>query len=101
MKLITIFTALFILILNQNILAKVSPIESYLNKNSVVILGDTGFDLQSTAYIKNAVQEYINTNSCINIALEISTDQQGVLEKAFKGEEKFSKLGAHIRRLPG
>ena len=92
MKLITIFTALFILILNQNILAKVSPIESYLNKNSVVILGDTGFDLQSTAYIKNAVQEYVNTNGCINIGLEISTDQQDGLEKAFKGEEKFSKL---------
>lgn len=92
LKLITIITALLILGLNHTSLARVSPIDSYLNKNSVVILGDTGFDLQSTAYIKNTIQEYLNSNGCINIALEISSDQQDGLDKALKGEEKFNKI---------
>ncbi len=92
LKTITILTILLIFSFTHNSFAAVSPIESYLKKSSVVILGDTGFDLQSTAYIKNAIQEYVNSNGCINIGIEISSDQQEALDKALKGEQKFNKL---------
>ena len=92
LKLITILTTLIILGLNNFLFARVSPIESYLDKSSVVIVGETGFEPQSTEYIKNLIVEYVNSNGCINIGLEISSDQQNALEISLKGENKFNKI---------
>ena len=57
-----------------------------------MIIGDTGFDLQSTAFVKNSIEEYVNSKGCLKIGLEISTDQQDLLDKALKGEKKFNHL---------
>ncbi len=91
-KLITVITTLLIFGIYFQSYAKESPIDSYLGKNSVVIVGDTGFDLQSTAFVKNSIEEYVNSKGCLKVGLEISTDQQDVLDKALKGEQKFNQL---------
>lgn len=72
--------------------AKVSLIESYLKKSPVVIIGDTGFDIDSTAFVKNIIAEYANSSGCINIGLEISSDQQETLDKILKGSGSFSDI---------
>lgn len=92
MKLLTILTTLLIFSICVNSYAIQSPIYSYLGKNSVVIIGDTGFDMQSTAFIKNSIEEYVNSKGCLNIGLEISSDQQDALDKALNGEQKFRQL---------
>jgi len=91
-NLITILTTILTFSICIQTIAKVSPVEQYLDKNSVVIIGDTGFDLRSTAFIKNSIEEYVNSKGCIKVALEISTDQQEILNKALKGEQKFNQL---------
>ena len=92
LKLITILTTLLIFSICIQSYANQSPIDSYLGKSSVVIIGDTGFDMQSTSFIKNSIEEYVNSKGCIKVGLEISTDQQEALDKALKGEHKFNLL---------
>lgn len=92
LKLTTILTTLLIFSICIQSYANQSPIDSYLGKSSVVIIGDTGFDMQSTSFIKNSIEEYVNSKGCIKVGLEISTDQQEALDKALKGELKFNQL---------
>ena len=89
---ITITLTIFIFGFCTNSFAKESLIESYLRKSGVVIIGDTGFDLESTALVKNIIEEYVSTKGCINIGLDITSDQQETVDKALKGEQKFNKL---------
>ena len=92
LKLIAILTTLLIFCICMQSYANQTPIHTYLDKSKVVIIGDTGFDLQSTSYVKNSIEEYVNSKGCITIGLEISTDQQDALNKALKGDQKFSQL---------
>ena len=72
--------------------AKVSLIESYLKKSPVVIIGDTGFDLDSTVFVKNIIDEYVRTNGCLIVALEITSDQQELLDNVIAGKASFSDI---------
>ena len=89
---IKVILSIFILGFCTNSFAKESLIDSYLRKSGVVIIGDSGFNLESTALIKNIIEEYVSTKGCLNIGLEITSDQQEIVDKALKGEQKFNKL---------
>ena len=56
------------------------------------MIGDTGFDLESTGFIKNIISEYTSNKGCIKIGLEITSDQQQKLEKVLKGEGSVSDI---------
>ena len=89
---ILLFLISILSVLNCYSFAKGSLINSYLGKSAVVVIGDTGFDQESTAFIKNAISEYTANNGCVKIALEVTSDQQPKLDSALKGEGSFSGL---------
>lgn len=54
-----------------------------LNNKSVVIVGETHRRLESTQFITNTVSEYLRGGKCLTVGLEIPSNQQPLLERAF------------------
>ncbi|MGI9534022.1 MAG: hypothetical protein ACR2NW_03655 [Thermodesulfobacteriota bacterium] len=98
-KILLLFISVYF-VFNCYSFAKGSLIESYFKKSPVVIIGDTGFDLESTAFIKNIISENTANKGCLNVGLEITTDQQENLEKVLKGKGSFSdiKISQYVDR---
>ena len=48
--------------------------------------------MESSTFVKNIISEYTGTKGCINIGLEISSDQQQKLDAVLKGESPYSDL---------
>ena len=98
-KIILLFISIFLLF-NCYSYAKKSLINSYIGKSAVVVIGDTGFDLESTGFIKNIISEYASNKGCINIGLEITSDQQQNLDRVLKGEGSISdiKISKYVDR---
>ena len=92
MKKISLLLVAILYVLNCYSYAKESLIDSYIQKSAVVVIGDTGFDQESTSFIKNIISEHTNSRGCINIGLEITSDQQQKLDAALKGEASFSTI---------
>lgn len=99
MKLKIIITILLVNI-GTNLQAKESIFDSYLRKSGAVIIGDTGFDPESTAYVKNIIEEYVNSKGCLKVALEITSDQQKKLNQSLGQGENFKllKLNNYVDR---
>lgn len=80
------FEALLPLILlfhsTSNYAAELS-IPQLLNNKDVVIVGETHRRPESTQFVTNTVSEYLRGGKCLIVGLEIPSNQQPVLERAF------------------
>ncbi len=58
-------------------------IPQLLNNKDVVIVGETHRRPESTQFISNTVSEYLRGGKCLIVGLEIPSNQQPALERAF------------------
>lgn len=82
---------LLLLILDSGIAEKLS-LSELLRKNQVVIVGETHRRRESSRLITGTVMEYLREGKCLTVALEISSDQQPILEKALKNKVCISSV---------
>jgi len=67
-------------------------ISDLLKNHSVLLLGEVRGKKESSNFLSGFVKDYTENGSCINIGLEISTAQQGNIEKYLQGIVSISEI---------
>lgn len=63
-----------------------------LGSNQILVLGEEYGKKESSEFVQEAVAEYVNTGGCLKVGLEITSDQQELLENTMKGQAEISDL---------
>lgn len=67
-------------------------ISDLLKNHSVLLLGEVRGKKESSNFLSGFVKDYTENGSCINIGLEISTAEQGNIEKYLQGKVNISEI---------
>jgi hypothetical protein len=75
-------------------LAKESDIslQSLLGSKQVLIIGESYGQPESEQFFSKTVSDYLNRGGCLKVGLEITSDQQAVLDGAMKGDVPVSQI---------
>ena len=63
-----------------------------MGSKRVLIIGESYGQPESARFFSKTVTEYLNGGGCLKVGLEISSDQQEVLESVMKGEAPVSQI---------
>ena len=63
-----------------------------LGSNQILVLGEEYGQDESAELVLKTVKEYVNGGGCLKVGLEISSNQQELLESAMKGEAQISEI---------
>jgi hypothetical protein len=63
-----------------------------MGSKRVLIIGESYGQPESAQFVSKTVTEYLNGGGCLKVGLEISSDQQEVLESVMKGEAPVSQI---------
>lgn len=63
-----------------------------LGGNKILILGESYGNRESSEFLTEKVSEYVNTSRCLKVGLEITSDQQELLDSALKGGAEVSEI---------
>lgn len=63
-----------------------------LGSKQVLVIGESYGQPESEKFFSKTVTEYLNGGGCLKVGLEISSDQQSVLDSAMKGEVPVSQI---------
>lgn len=67
-------------------------ITSLMGSNQILIIGESYGQPESTQFFSEKVLEYIESGACLNVGLEIPSDQQEVLDSAMAGQVSISEI---------
>ncbi|MFI5323139.1 MAG: hypothetical protein ACHQ6U_06330 [Thermodesulfobacteriota bacterium] len=67
-------------------------LESLVGSKHVLIIGESYGRPESERFFAKAVSDYLNRGGCLKVGLEISSDQQTVLDSAMKGAVPVSQV---------
>ncbi len=65
---------------------------SLLGENRILVIGESYGQPESTRFLSEKVQKYIDGGACLKIGLEIPSDQQEILDRAMRGEVSMSDV---------
>ena len=65
---------------------------SLLGSNQILVIGESYGQPESTQFLSEKVIEYVNGGACLNVGLEIPSDQQEILDNAMRGEVSMSDI---------
>ena len=65
---------------------------SLMGSNQILIIGESYGQPESTQFISGKVLEYVDSGACLNVGLEIPSDQQEVLDSAMTGQVSMSDI---------
>ncbi len=63
-----------------------------MGSNQILVLGEEYGQEESAEFVLKTVSEYVNSGGCLKVGLEISSDQQELVESAMKGEAQISEI---------
>ncbi len=67
-------------------------LSDYSPDNDAIILGDSNKDPKMTQVFTEKVSNYISKTSCLNVVVEINSDQQDILNSYLKGNSNIYDL---------
>lgn len=67
-------------------------LNSLLGANQILVIGESYGQIESANFISKIVADYVSDGACLNVGLEIPTDQQEVLNKAMRGQASMSDV---------
>jgi hypothetical protein len=63
-----------------------------MGSKQVLIIGESYGRAESARFFSTTVTEYLNGGGCLKVGLEITSDQQEVLDRVMKGQEPVSSI---------
>lgn len=60
-----------------------------MGSNQILVLGEEYGQEESSEFVLKTVTEYVKTGGCLKVGLEISSDQQELVENAMKGQAEI------------
>ena len=91
--LLLLFTVLAFLMANESSSQQESiTLLSLIGANQILVIGESYGQPESTDFLAKKVAEYISTGHCLNVGLEIPSDQQEILDSAIKGQVSMSDV---------
>lgn len=63
-----------------------------LGSNQILVLGEEYGQEESAEFVLETVTEYVGGGGCLKVGLEISSDQQELVESAMNGEAEISQI---------
>ena len=91
--LLLLFTVLAFLMANESSSQQESiTLLSLIGANQILVIGESYGQPESTDFLAKKVEEYISTGHCLNVGLEIPSDQQEILDSAIKGQVSMSDV---------
>lgn len=84
------FFILFTLLLSSSIHAESSnnPILKGIKPHSITIIGETHKRPESFQLFQSIINDYLQKNKCLTVALEIASNQQSVIDQVIQGNDK-------------
>lgn len=67
-------------------------LEELFGKKNVLIIGESYGQIESADLVAKIVSNYVAKGRCLNVGLEIPTNQQGVLNSAIRGQISMSNV---------
>lgn len=85
---------LFILVLSSPVYAESSynPILEGIRPHSITIIGETHKRPESFQFFQSIINDYLQKNKCLTVALEIASNQQSTIDQVIKGNAKVSDI---------
>jgi len=82
-----------VLLLAVYVLITSAPVAaSPFNKHHITIVGENHRHIESSKWFFKSVAEYVNSDKCLNVALEVGSDQQPIINKVMKNERSDSDI---------
>lgn len=63
-----------------------------MGSNQILVLGEEYGQEESAEFVLKTVTEYVGSGGCLKVGLEISSDQQELVESAMKGKAQISGI---------
>ena len=63
-----------------------------MGSNQILVLGEEYGQEESAQFVLKTVTEYVNGGGCLKVGLEISSEQQELVESAMKGKAQISDI---------
>lgn len=83
---------LILLTLTASLPALAFSLSEFIEQKDIVIVGETHRRPESIQLISETAAKYLEAGECLIVALEIDSDQQGILERALKGKTPVSSI---------
>jgi len=87
-----LFSLVFLTSYISNSVAVDFNLSDYSPDNDVIILGNSNKDPKMTQVFTEKVSNYISKTSCLNVVVEINSDQQDILNSYLKGNSNIYDL---------
>ncbi len=72
--------------------AETPSIPALIGSRQVLVIGESYGRPESNRFVSDSVSTYLKGGGCLKVGLEISSDQQAVLDSAMKGEVPISDI---------
>lgn len=76
-------------------LADAFSLQTLLYNHDVLIVGEAHRRPESTTLFANTVSDFLHTGRCLNVGLEVDSDQQATLDAVLRGEASVSDIRIH------
>jgi hypothetical protein len=88
------FFIITILLLSSQTYAESSyrPILDGIKSHSITIIGETHKRPESFQLFQSIINDYLQKNKCLTVALEIASNQQNTIDQVIKGNAKVSNI---------
>ena len=85
---------LFALMLSPSVYSKsnYNPILEGIKPHSITIIGETHKRPESFQFFQSIINDYLQKNKCLTVALEIASNQQSTIDQVIKGNAKVSDI---------
>lgn len=85
---------LVLLLLSTSVYAESNhhPIIASIKPHSVIIIGETHKRPESFQFFQSIIDDYLQKNKCLTVALEIANNQQSTIDQVIKGNAKVSDI---------
>ncbi len=90
--LLIIISVCFLLQYESNAQKESISLASLMGSNQILIIGESYGQPESTQFFSEKVLEYIDSGVCLNVGLEIPSDQQEILDSAMAGQVSISDI---------
>ena len=67
-------------------------LKSLIGTNQLLVIGESYGQIESSDFVTKLVADYVTDGSCLNVGLEIPSDQQEVLDSAMRGQASMSNV---------